>query len=109
MDSSDDEGAGEDQESIQKRSKLQSWFHFCDKKVAAIERTWNRKLENAGQEPAASSAGQEKDEAETDESHEQTIENMFANFDANKIFRAGNAGRSGSGRNAAAAQVKQTT
>ena len=54
MDSSDDEEAGAlDQESIEKRSKLQSWFHFCEEKVSGLEKTWNRKLEHAGQDQAA--------------------------------------------------------
>ena len=54
MDSSEDEEATAlDQESIEKRSKLQSWFHFCEEKVSALEKTWNRKLEHAGQDPAA--------------------------------------------------------
>ena len=51
IDSSDDEeGNAMDQESIEKRSKLQSWFHFCEGKVTALEKTWNKKLEHAGQE-----------------------------------------------------------
>lgn len=39
------------QESIEKRSKMQSWFMFCDTKVTAIEKTWNRKLENPEVDP----------------------------------------------------------
>ena len=50
---SDDEDPTMDQESIEKRSKMQSWFQFCDSKVASIEKTWNRKLENPEQEKPA--------------------------------------------------------
>ena len=54
MDSSEDEDASLlDKESIEKRSKLQSWFHFCEEKVNELEKTWNRKLEHAGQDPAS--------------------------------------------------------
>jgi len=69
MDSSDEDEEKQDQESIEKRSKLQGWFHFCEEKVTSIEKTWNRKLENAGQEPVSHNIGNEKFE-EADENHE---------------------------------------
>jgi len=39
MDSDEDEEATV--ENIEKRSSMQSWFHFCNNKVAAIEKVWN--------------------------------------------------------------------
>ena len=45
MDSEEEEDANT-AESFEKRSQLQSWFQFCESKVAVIEKTWNRKLEN---------------------------------------------------------------
>lgn len=73
MDSSDDE------DPIQKRSGMQSWFHFCNEKVAGIERTWNRKLEQPDQvaEPVVV-------EPDTFDDHDKTIEDMFARFNQKK-------------------------
>ena len=108
MDSSDEEmdTSATDQESIEKRSKQQSWFHFCEEKVTALEKTWNRKLEHAGQEPVAKSILE--DDNDNEEEHEQTIENLFANFNANRLIRANNAKRSNSlGTGAAALQSTQ--
>ena len=92
QDSSEDEK--EDQESIEKRSKLQSWFHFCNETVSGIEKTWNRKLENPEVTPAASEekAGIKEEEKEKD--HEQTIEEMFANFNKTRLSRSQSAQRS---------------
>ena len=69
MDSSDDE------DPIQKRSGMQSWFHFCNETVAGIERTWNRKLEqpDVPAEPAPV-------EPETFDDHDKAIEAMFERF-----------------------------
>ena len=39
MDSGEDEDVS--QESVEKRSQKQSWFHFCDNNVAKIEKVWN--------------------------------------------------------------------
>lgn len=83
QDSSEDEK--EDQESIEKRSKLQSWFHFCNETVSAIEKTWNRKLENP---EAAQPAGAQIKEEEQDKDHEQTIEDMFTNFNKTRLSRS---------------------
>ena len=44
-DKDSDEEEGEANEPIEKRSEMQSWFHFCNDKVAEIERIWNRKLD----------------------------------------------------------------
>ena len=71
MDSSEDEEAGLlDKESIEKRSKIQSWFHFCEEKVNGLEKTWNRKLEHAGQDPSNSNDDSKKSDLEEDEDHE---------------------------------------
>ena len=70
MDSSDDE------DPIQKRSGMQSWFHFCSETVAGIERTWNRKLEQPDMPVEPTPV-----EPETSlDDHDKTIEDMFARF-----------------------------
>ena len=51
---SDDEGDST-QDSIEKRSEMQGWFHFCNNKVAAIEKVWNQKLDKSEPEPATPS------------------------------------------------------
>ena len=96
MDSSEDEDTGLlDKESIEKRSKLQSWFHFCEEKVNGLEKTWNRKLEHAGQDPVSTNdGGSKKSEIEEDEDHESIIDNMFANFDRNRLVRSNQVSRS---------------
>ena len=48
---------------------MQSWFQFCDSKVAAIEKVWNQKLDKSEPEPAAAKP--------EEEDHEQTIEAML--------------------------------
>ena len=74
MDSSDDEAENAmDKESIEKRSKMQSWFHFCEEKVAVLEKTWNRKLEHAGNEPAAAADDKKGGSFEDEEDHEKRI------------------------------------
>lgn len=77
QDSEADEGSDENEESIERRSQMQSWFHFCESKVAALEKTWNRKLEKS-EADETQNANSTKPEAEDD--HEQRIENIFMNF-----------------------------
>ena len=60
------------QESIEKRSEMQSWFHFCNNKVAAIEKVWNQKLDKSEPEPATA-----KPEIPVDD-HESAIEEMLS-------------------------------
>lgn len=74
LDSSDDEAdTSMDKESIEKRSKMQSWFHFCEEKVAVLEKTWNRKLEHAGQEPQAAADEKKGGSFEDEDDHEKRI------------------------------------
>ena len=70
MDSDEDEDDA--QESIEKRSEMQGWFHFCNEKVAAIEKVWNQKLDKSDPEPPAA----KPDEPAKDD-HEQAIEEML--------------------------------
>ena len=72
MDSDDDEDAAT-QESIEKRSEMQSWFHFCNNEVAAIEKIWNQKLDKSEPKPTAAPI----DTSGLD-GHEQAIEEMLA-------------------------------
>ena len=51
---------------------MQSWFHFCNNKVAAIEKVWNQKLDKSEPEPAAA-----KPEIPVDD-HESAIEEMLS-------------------------------
>ena len=97
QDSSDEDEGAMDQESIEKRSKLQSWFHFCEEKVTVIEKTWNKKLEHAGQEPVATNSKLDKGLFDNDDEqdHEQTIENMLMNFNPNRLMRANSAEQTG--------------
>ena len=94
MDSSDDEESNAiDKESIEKRSKLQSWFHFCEENVSVLEKTWNKKLEHGGQEPETDSYKVKLEaEEENDYDHESTIEAMLANLNLNKLSRANSIG-----------------
>ena len=47
MDSDDEAELNKtDVPSIERRAKMQDWFKFCESKVSAIEKIWNRKLEN---------------------------------------------------------------
>ncbi len=91
----DDQDSGEDedeetQESLEKRSKQQGWFHFCSTKVAAIEKVWTRKLEQPEvDQPAISDEPQQS----TTDDHEQTIESMLS--------KISNGGRTGGRANSA--------
>ena len=91
----DDQDSGEEedeetQESLEKRSKQQGWFHFCQTNVAAIEKVWTRKLEQPEeQQPAMSDVP----EPSNNEDHESTIENMLE-----KISKGGRVGRVQSAR-----------
>lgn len=113
MDSSDDEAADNamDKESIEKRSKMQSWFFFCEEKVAVLERTWNRKLDKPEEEPAPASASQiggglGGGAFEDDDDHEKRIQDMLDNFKPNKIIRGRQGGRgAGEGNNSAASEA----
>lgn len=73
-----DSSADEDEtnESIEKRSELQSWFKFCSEKVDKIQKVWDRKLEN----PEPENEPVEAPKAEEEQDHEQIIEDMFTNF-----------------------------
>ena len=42
---SDEELEDMNAESVEKRSQMQGWFHFCSNKVAAMEKVWNQKLD----------------------------------------------------------------
>ncbi len=96
----DDQDSGEDedeetQESLEKRSKQQGWFHFCQTNVAAIEKVWTRKLEQPEvDQPAISD---EPQQSATDD-QELTIESMLS-----KISKGGRAGRANSARPASGA------
>jgi len=70
---SDEEEEAVTQESIKKRSAMQSWFHFCNNKVARIEKVWNQKLDKSEPEPSAP----QPDLMGMDE-HEAAIEEMLA-------------------------------
>mmetsp|Transcript_9815 Transcript_9815/g.12152 ORF Transcript_9815/g.12152 Transcript_9815/m.12152 type:complete len:301 (-) Transcript_9815:285-1187(-) len=75
LDSDDDEDMT--QESIEKRSRMQSWFHFCNNNVAAIEKVWNQKLDKTDvPEPEVDS--NQKQQTDIGDDHEQTIEEMLA-------------------------------
>jgi hypothetical protein len=73
IDSSEDEEP-DNQESIEKRSQMQSWFHFCEQKVSKIEKVWNRKLEQPEPEVVVPSNVAEQ---EKPDDHEHAIEEMF--------------------------------
>ena len=64
---------------------MQRWFRFCTDKVDKIERVWNRKLELPEQTDSEQEDCKEQDEPDGD--HEQTIEDMFKNFNANRLSR----------------------
>jgi len=82
MDSDEDEELT--QESIEKRSSMQSWFHFCNNKVAAIEKVWNQKLDKSEPEPATP-----QPEEDAFENYESTIEAML-----DKLANSGRLSRS---------------
>lgn len=88
LDSDEDEDMT--QESIEKRSQMQSWFHFCNNNVAAIEKVWNQKLDKTDQEQAEATSTQ-KEPSNLHDDHEQTIEDMLA-----KLKNSGRMNRSAS-------------
>ena len=61
---------------------MQVWFHFCENKVAAIEKTWNRKLENPNIDPEPV---EDQNKTEGDE-HEDVINDLFKNLDKKNLF-----------------------
>ena len=63
---------------------MQSWFHFCNSKVADIERIWNRKLDQPD-EPAKPAEPVEEEPTNDDDA----IDAIFANFDAKKLKAQG--------------------
>ena len=87
MDSDEDEDMN--QESIEKRSQMQGWFHFCNNNVAAIEKVWNQKLDKSEQPEDSNSM--KADEPSLTDDHEQTIEDMLA-----KLKNSGFKGRGAS-------------
>ena len=63
---------------------MQVWFHFCEKKVASIEKTWNRKLENPDVDPDPVEDDSNKN-GEGDD-HEDVINDMFKNLEKKNLF-----------------------
>lgn len=63
---------------------MQSWFHFCNDKVAAIEKVWNQKLDRSEPEPKAP----EPEEDDSRDAHEKAIEEMLS-----KLATGGRVGR----------------
>ena len=84
MDSSEEEDLDQQQDakggqdSIEKRSKMQDWFKFCEQKIAKIEKIWNRKLENP--QGQAAPIADEEDE-ETKEANEQKVQKLVEIID----------------------------
>ena len=77
---SDDEGATEQtMESLEKRSEMQGWFHFCNDTVDKIEKVWNRKLDQPNA-PVSTVADVEKktENEKADEQEQDTIEVILA-------------------------------
>ena len=83
-DTDDVDNPDADADSIQKRSKLQTWFKFCEEKVGSIEKIWNRKLEN----PNANEPVQDSEDDQFNDLTEQTIDQMFKNFQQNRLIKA---------------------
>ena len=77
LDSDEDEEAL-NQESIEKRSQMQQWFHFCNSKVAAIEKVWNQKLDKPDEPAPNSNSNNLGNDDSNKDDHEQTIEDMLA-------------------------------
>ena len=75
-------------ESLEKRSQLQSWFQFCDKKVSVIEKTWNRKLENPTPETDDITSEYSEESKGKGDEHESTIEKMLMRFSTNRLSRS---------------------
>ena len=61
---------------------MQEWFQFCEKNVAAIEKTWNRKLENPNVDPEPV----EDDKPGEGDDHEDVINDLFKNLDKKNLF-----------------------
>ena len=70
---------------------MQVWFHFCEKKVASIEKTWNRKLENPDVDPDPVEDDSNKN-GEGDD-HEDVINDMFKNLEKKNLFNRVTPGR----------------
>lgn len=66
---------------------MQSWFHFCNDKVAAIEKIWNQKLDRSEPEPKAS----EPEEDDGKDAHEKAIEEMLSKLATGRGGRPGSA------------------
>ena len=92
-DKDSDEEEGDANEPIEKRSEMQSWFHFCNDKVAEIERIWNRKLDQPDA-PVVSDAPS----SSNDDPHDDAIDAIFKNFNENKARNLGRANTGGGRR-----------
>ena len=84
---------------------MQSWFQFCESKVAGIEKTWNRKLEQSEPDPPAQA---EEPQQEEEFDHEATIEAMFANFNPRNLGPRGKQDRIATSNDNKPAEITET-
>lgn len=56
---------------------MQQWFHFCNSKVAAIEKVWNQKLDKPDEPAPNSNSNNLGNDDSNKDDHEQTIEDML--------------------------------
>ena len=70
---------------------MQVWFQFCEKTVASIEKTWNRKLENPNVDPEP--VQDDDDKMGEGDDHEDVINDLFKNLDKKNLFNRVSPGR----------------
>ena len=90
LDDEESSGGEEDENpvNLEKRSQLQAWFHFCSDKVDKIEKVWNRKLESPDVESDKPNSEKNDDFDFEQNDHESTINEMFKNFNSNRLSRS---------------------
>lgn len=66
---------------------MQQWFHFCNSKVAAIEKVWNQKLDKPDEPAPNSNSNNLGNDDSNKDDHEQTIEDMLQKLSNSRFDR----------------------